>query len=43
MFQDQMKDIGYYKFLRKGDTSYGSKARKQRRLLLDVGNGEAII
>ena len=43
MFQDQMKDIGYYKFLRKGDSSFGSKEKKQRRLLPDLGNGEAII
>ena len=38
-----MKDIGYYKFLRKKDTSSGSKKRKQRRRLLDLGGGEAII
>ena len=43
MFQDKMKDIGYYKFLRKGDTSSGSETRKQRRPLLDLGGGEAII
>ena len=34
-----MKDIGYYELWRKSVTSSGSKTRKQRRLLPDLGGG----
>ena len=38
-----MKIMGYYELWRKRDTSSGSKTRKQRRLLPDLGGGEALI